>query len=407
MDIRDLLDQDVPLRLEIAPDWEDVVRRANPTTRRRYAAGLGIAAALAASAFAAVALWPAHEGGVLERALAAVGTAPLVHVVYRDEAHETLVDLATGGRTPIYQEHEEWYAADNGLRDVTTFNGHVVETFVQTAGALGSQQRQTYAGILDGYRQALADGTARLSGSGAIAGHDVYWIHFKGEQLYDVGDARYHDWSHEVAVDRTTLRPVYVRQTRDGVPGPGTGQEILSLDTLPAGTVDFSKPEQPKPRAIVMGAIDAVDVTSNLGAATAELAGTPLWLGASYNGLPLAFAQTETLVGGAVGGSPDRTRGFEVCYGRKLEPHVPSSNRMFCDSKQRYVDVQESNAPTLAYDWDRNPAPVAIPPGSILIGWSGADGFLERDGVYLHVSAASEAELIAAVRALQPLHQTR
>jgi hypothetical protein len=402
MDIRELLERDVPLRDEIAPDWEEVVRRANPAARRRYAAGLAIAAALAAGAFAAVALWPAHEGGVLERALAAVGTEPVVHVVYRDETHETLVDLGTGARAPIYGEHEEWYAANKGLRDVTTFDGHVVETFVQTADTLGSQQRQTYAGILDGYRQALADGTARLTGSGTIAGHDVYWIHFKGEQLYDVGDARYHDWSHEVAVDRTTLRPVYVRETRDGVPGRGTGQEILSLDTLPAGTVDFSKPEQPKPRPIVMGAVDAVDVTSNLGAAAAELTGAPLWLGSSYNGLPLAFAQTETLVGGALG-SPDRTGGFEVCYGAKHEPQVPSSNRLFCDSKQPYVDIQESNAPTLAYAWNRDPNLVAIPPGSILIGWSGADGFLTRDGVYLHVSARSEAELIAAVRALQPL----
>jgi hypothetical protein len=404
MDIRELLEGDVPLRNEIAPDWEDVVRRANPTRRRRYAAGLGIAAVLAAAAFATVALWPAHEGGVLERALAAVGTDPVVHVVYRDETHEMLVDLATGARTPIYTEHEEWYAANQGLRDVTTFNGHVVETFVQTAKTLGSQQQQTYAGILDGYRQALADGTARLTGSGTIAGHDVYWIHFKGEQLYDVGDARYHDWSHEVAVDRTTLQPVYVRETRDGVPGLGTGQEIVSLDTLPAGTVDFSKPEQPKPRAIVMGAVDAVDVTANLEAAAAELTGTPLWLGSSYNGLPLAFAQTETLVGGAVG-SPERTGGFEVCYGAKLEPQVPSPTRMFCDSKQAYVDVQESNAPTLAYAWDRDPSPVAIPPGSVLIGWSGADGFLSRDGVYLHVSARSEADLMAVVQALEPLRQ--
>jgi hypothetical protein len=201
------LDQDVPLRVDLVPDWDEVlarahVERASPPRRRRVlrlslvAAGVSVVAVSAA-----LALWPSGKGGVLERARAAVGSGPVIHVVFRDEVHETLVDLTTGRRTPLYEEHEQWYDAGRGLRDVVRFNGHVQSEQVYGAGNLPPQAAQTYAGVFDGYRRALDEGTATIRGEGTLGGRRVIWIHLKGERLIDVGDGKYHEWTHEIAVD--------------------------------------------------------------------------------------------------------------------------------------------------------------------------------------------------------------
>src|SRR3989442_10787033 len=112
-EVKDVLGRHVPLRAELEPEWGDVLERAGRRKRRRLLPALAAAGGLAAAALVAVALWP--SGGrpltVLERARAAVGDGPVTRLVYRDELGETLVNLASGERRPIYGDHEEWFDA--------------------------------------------------------------------------------------------------------------------------------------------------------------------------------------------------------------------------------------------------------------------------------------------------------
>jgi hypothetical protein len=63
--------------------------------------------------------------------------------------------------------------------------------------------------------------------------------------------------------------------------------------------------------------------------------------------------------------------------------------------------VQEARQPTDVYTWNRGGV-VAIPRGSLLLGWGAESGYLVRDGVYVHIAADSEAAVLAAARALEP-----
>ena len=103
--VAELLERLTPGYDDRSGRWESVFDDARPRSRPLR---LGIGVAAAATLAVAVLTWPfqAEQGGVLERALAAVGEGPVLHVVLRGEWGGTLVDLRTGARTPVHGENE-------------------------------------------------------------------------------------------------------------------------------------------------------------------------------------------------------------------------------------------------------------------------------------------------------------
>ena len=377
MELREALERATPLRREIAPDWPDVVRRARP--RRRLRPALALAAALAAAAFATVALWPSSSAGVLQRALGAVGAGPIVHVVYRDETHEALVDLSTGAETPLYYETEEWYAPGDGLKTISRFGGHAVSEAVVAPAHVSQLEQQTGAVLLDGYRAALAAGTATVVGDGTVAGHDVTWIAFRPEQLPDVGDGRVHAFAEQVAVDRSTYRPVYVRFARDGVPTPGTGEEIRSLETLPAGSVDFT-PRATAHELIEFGVQLGDDITADVAAAGRRVLGTPPLVPA---GGQLASAHTAAFVNGPVS-NPERAQGVVLCYEAGCALRLEETT----DAAALQLGAQ-------------------VPDGSLLTSAGSRQAVVHRGALYVRILGRSDADVLAAARALQEANVSR
>jgi hypothetical protein len=98
--IADLLDELTPSYDDRRGDWERVAVAAGRRRRRR----VGVSVVMAVVAAVALALaWPFHaqHGGFFDRALAAVGDGPVLHVVLRGDWGGTLVDLRTGERSPV------------------------------------------------------------------------------------------------------------------------------------------------------------------------------------------------------------------------------------------------------------------------------------------------------------------
>src|SRR2546423_1691187 len=245
--IDDLLDGLTPRSDERAGNWERVRADARSAARRRLrlsapihiAVAVGVVTAAAALALA----WPfgGGHGGVLDRALAAVGSGPVVHVVLRGEWGGTLVDLRSGDRTPVYGDTEIWYDSETGrARSISRLGSVVQDEEVgkpeKPAPALAALGRE--------YRQALADGTARVAGEATIEGEPVVWVTIHSELLPDTADGKDHQWAQQVAVSKRTFKPLALRETRDGNPGPGTLQRVLELQLLPRADGDFT-PSRP------------------------------------------------------------------------------------------------------------------------------------------------------------------
>lgn len=161
-----LLDEAVP-SAPVGPDrWEAVVHEADvgdrPAARRWLAAGFPAALAVAVGVIVVVLVWPfgGRSGGtVLERALAAVGDGPVLHVVFQEGWHGTRVDLATGRRTEIHGEREAWYDPARGVHEVSRFDGVPQSDVLYPRDRLPAVVAQAYAGLLDGYRGALRSGS--------------------------------------------------------------------------------------------------------------------------------------------------------------------------------------------------------------------------------------------------------
>ncbi len=307
-DVARVLDAGAPASGQ--PDWEAVVAAARARDRRTSTRRAAIAAVAVLGAAVAVALWPSDSRprGVLDRALAAVGEGPVVHLVLREGWGGTLIDLETGKRERVNGEREIWYDPKRGLREISRFGGSVEGDTFYPRGRVAPYLEKTFASLAQGYRRALESRRARVVERARVEGIDVYWIRVDAEMLPDAADDRLHEWAHDVGVSQQTYEPVFLRETRDGNVSPDGPSRVLEMKMLPDGSGDFDAPH-----------ID--DVNSNasrirsapipLARAADALGRAPLWAGNALEGVPLQHVQRVEERTGKIQAShePERAEG--------------------------------------------------------------------------------------------------
>ena len=441
-----LLDELTPTYDDRFGEWARVAADARQTKRARVPATTRwrvslLAAAVVATTFLLLS-WPFQDehGTVLDRALAAVGSGPVLHTTLRGEWGGTLVDLATGERKPVYGDNEIWFDTETSRTHQIDRLGDVVQ---DEELYTPNRPRAELEALGREYRRALESGSARVAEEDTIDGQRVAWITVHSELLPDVADGKDHEWAQQIAVSKNTYKPVALRETRDGKPGPGTLQRVLDLQMLPRDDADFT-PSRPSLNgtAFKQGrkSISREEARTTLGR-------TPLWLGASYDGLPLAHIYEETTSVGHArgaritgakaaaanrcsehGGSGDCFRRFgprqlEVAPDGVFTIHGPlrwrrqgTSVILFYGSvgddpstylehnvplyDKPYLTVSES---THASAFRRGVGTYVPPEGSLFITAGRRSGYLQRDGLQIGIDAVSEASLVAAARALTPM----
>jgi hypothetical protein len=369
MDVQDTLDRLVPEPRETS-DWDAVLREARP---RRRPLVLQLAAATVVAAAAAlfvVAPWKGAERvGILDRALAAVGDGPVLHLVMRPAESTTLVDLETGARTPLRSETELWIDPNRGIVSVSRLEGSDNERLV-----VPPEQIETPFFIAaSDYHDALESGQAKVVGSGTVDGEAVYWIEVlpSGDQAIEVG------------VSQVTYKPVFIRETSDGNPVGHSGMRILEAEQVPADAADFT----PTPQEGLPAFESALSPEPiSLREASDVLGGRAFWLGTEFSGLPLATIRKLTL-------GTDEVPGIHLVYGDSVGPEGQprSLPAVTIDEAGRSHPLLERGIPS-----------EAVPEGHVL---ASRDGFaLARvDGTYVAIVArfGADAEQVAVEVARQ------
>ncbi|MBA3376403.1 MAG: hypothetical protein H0U00_11440 [Actinobacteria bacterium] len=418
--------------------------------RLRPARASMVAAALAiATALALVAPWSRSGSGSLsDLALAAIGSQPVLHVIAQSPAGAQLIDLQSGDATPVIQQEEIWYDADRGLRrdvvrvgqtiigdtletprggytpggivyDCTWIAAHPVEATkagvsCNASGDNGMTPRVVprpkptldpgLAGFVDGYRQALANGSGQRAGAGFVDRQPVDWLTFK------TGDG-----SERVALDQTTHKPVLLENDS------GWSLRITTIETIAFTASDFRRPTPDElPAQPSHGRAADVQTLPLDGAAIAAEVPAALWAGPTLAGVPLVKAEQQALRATfADGAAPQTGTGLELEYG------VLGTNGRL-DLSQPHVRIQQAQSRELGFAsmWGfvRGDAP---PPGTlyapIMNGGNqrafGADGkplppspphllgFTVPNGRYVTIEASSNDLLLAAARTLKPVER--
>ena len=446
--VAELLDRLTPSYHDRRGDWERVATDARGVAGSRLGGWAPRVAAVvvAAAAVAAVVLaWPfqSDQPGLLERARAAIGDGPVVHAVLRGEWGGTLVDLASGERSAVHGENEIWYDSQQSRVHIVSRLGGVVQ-HEELYDA--KQPPQELAALARDYKEALDSGTARVSGEDTIDGEPIVWVTIHSELLPDVADGKDHEWAQQVAVSWRTYKPVALRATRDGAQGPGTMQRVFDLEFLAAGEGDFSASKQ---QSLDGAAFREGRAPITLEQAREILGRRPLWLGREYEGLRLAQVYEETTARGEqrevrVTGAQEeaalecrKLRGEEAssCFrALGLGSFVIRADGVFRiegpvvwrDEQRNVVLFYGSlgdNPSTYRKDvvplYDRPHLTVAestvasplrriagayVPPeGSVFVAAGANSGFLQIDGLHVSIGADSEAAILAAARALEPM----
>jgi hypothetical protein len=304
---------------ELASSKRDVLRRRGTRLVQQWRRTvLLIAGVIVVGLTASIHWWGTGTPGVgsafAGRAVAAVGRGPVLHVVIAsDRQSGTMLNLGNGRRYPVTDRTELWLDGSRRmLTEVDYVNGVVIRRslFRPGVGYSAPGIDPVIAAFAKGYRNAHAEGQARLGGTGAVAGHHVIWLEFQrlGQQ---------------VAVDQTSYRPVAFTS----FPGSRTGPELRYVPviaTIPRNAANFVEPPS---RTTIAG------LQQNPGSAVAPrraasvLGWTPIWLGRSFGGFTLASSQITRLTASTVAGigrvpvtdytiGSEQARGYRLSYSR-------------------------------------------------------------------------------------------
>jgi hypothetical protein len=352
--------------------------------RRRPVRKTALIVALAGLIAVGAAVVPERIGhdraGLIDRAIAAIGSGRTTHVVLVGPVARH-VNLVTGKTTPQLERDEIWADPKLGTIELTTIGGRqLAPVFLPRSPYLDLPFVQSFA---KGYRSELANGDYHPIGKATIAGQPVEWIANKPYGVNDDAGIE-HYYVQEVAISQKTFKPLYLRARVDGVVQPDSWTRVLTAETVSAPAKLFAQrfrfAESPPYRE----AQSAPHTT--LAAARAAMSPRPVvppkWLAGlprTWVGLPRIFVGPLKALRRAVG--------VELFYGPTNFVGQPIDGGSFIS----ITEFPHTNAFVSAL-------PQAYPTSGAMI--SGRTATLKTHGLYVIIRASSAKKAIAAAQAL-------
>lgn len=300
--------------------------------RARWMPVYAAAAVVASVVFALVSFSPwTGAPSLTDRALAAVGAAPVLHLQLVDVEPAPTLDLVTVDDGTVIERAptvEIWFDDEKSMkRSVTSIAGVVVSDVLESPGLAqpdvftcswirAHPERAAQAGVscpdgnrvtepvqldpaldgfVDGYRASLRSGTATRDGVGTVGGRDVLWLSFAESKP-----------ASRVALDATTYKPVRV------VAGGQTFAITLAA-AEPRAPTTFTQPADTRPTNVGT----TVEARPASAAEAAAAIGGGQWLGANWHGFSIASIEIQERVAESPDGSRQPVQSVRVSYEAK------------------------------------------------------------------------------------------
>lgn len=194
--------------------------------------------------------WSGSGDGLVQRALAAVGTGPVMHIVMEDSTSTAFVNLKTGRETGGTSREETWIdRQDYRYQILNTQGGRFLSDQLgkfHSRPAFRSSPAFSAAALVDFY-VALATGShTAVVGRGTFNGHQIYWLRSRPST----------EAPGDIGVDVNTYKPVLLRFNTP--PSPYYYERILLAKATTYSPADFKRrgpiPNRvPRPVAVDIG----------------------------------------------------------------------------------------------------------------------------------------------------------
>jgi hypothetical protein len=376
--------------------------------RTRRIVAVAAAAGLVAVAIALLPSRVADEGrvDVIQRALAAVSTGPVVHaIVENEESHAILVDLESGKETIEPERHEYWYDEERGnVHGRLTIGDEVLREF--RAEEKGPPPAHRALAFATHYRQALQTGKARVIRRETIGGRETVLLRIRVPAWSDPRTAKVVEpaYVEEVSVDAETFKPLRFRHLPgpDVVAGPIQWWRVVAIEAIDRGDHDFGRPEPTRVRGV--GPSNDRKVTP---AEAAGALGRPaLWPGTRVGEAELdrIGVMTVTVIWRDL--RETKTPALLIRYGKDIPPG--SKDWIWISVGMPIADdIPFRGLPSWGpYDGER------VPAGTLRLAFLPTRddrsidmwfGNVERDGLYINMQSPRRELIVAAAKALKPL----
>lgn len=382
--------------------------------RRRRARRFGVVAAFGAIVLAVtlVTSWPSGGPNVVERALAAIGTGPIVHaVVERSSPDDVVVNLATGAARERSHEIEYWYDRERSfLHTRLLTDAEMLTEIVETPtgsdsdlghypGGIAARLDPALAEFVTQYRDALANGIAKVIANEKIDGREVTVLRI------ELG----HGGVEDVAVDRDSYRPLFITYSQQGQ--RMTRWRVATIESLPRNPSYFAKPERSAPRPTGGTVTEGGEIAPAQAARALER--PALWLGTRFGDLPLARIEQSAVETDFTDGTKHDGVKLELTYGETMP-----NGRLIPSGPWVVIGEAASIAGSYQLGFNDGGDPAA-PEGSMVLEnqrifaaypdrpiperaeWTGK---LISGGVYIEIRASGRQLALDAARGLIQMH---
>jgi hypothetical protein len=299
-----------------------------------------------------------------------------MHLVLEGPTGEVFVNLSTGRRTVQTLQFELWSDRDfHRAHILMRAGGEVADAVFDESVAPKGPVDPAFTAFWSGYREAIANGDAKVEGEGTVGGRPVYWLRFASFVEGRPGTA--------VAIDRRTYKPVVIRNETNA--GSRQDSRVLVAETIPYDPADFKRIGRD-----LLGSLTQMTGSGSVrpGSAAAPLEGPWLTLGKQFAEFELTEVNRTTTTD-----NKTEIEGVDLVYTGRGNHSLTISELGAPDDPAMWKHIPRGSISIHQFESGRGPQ-------SMHRTWSGS---LVKHGVYVTIDTdAGEDVVLAAARALRP-----
>jgi hypothetical protein len=332
---------------------------------------------------------------LVDQAIAAIGSGRMIHVVLDEGRTIQRVDLRTGTTSLLRSGVEVWSDPELGTLWITTLDGKTTQKMIAPPSRAASAFTW-WRPYVSGYRAELRAGDFHLVSAGQVGGQPVDWIASKPVSLVDGKTGTFREQVTEIAISRTTYKPLYFRQRINGAIDRSSGVRVVTAETLAPRPALFAHRTIPFGPGLRVSSGPGTGIPTTLRDARAAMNPDPVVPPASIAGLRRTWVGMPDYLAPPFNSYRDQIGGVTFYYGRLDDTGHPAY-------KGSYISITEFPHRNAVVTF--NGVSLFRQDAAILSTHKDTIATMKTHGLYVIIQAGTRADALATAQSLVHEHK--